>query len=306
MSVEISSDKKKGGTLEDDNNILCTTNQVVEVVKAENEFMSEDEDDNDENSKKPLISGEEEFQAVKKTEATQALIRAGMGASLGKKVDHSTGIEVVKSDKTTEEDAESIEGDDRLYDSDHEDYDLDDRAKDLALGSMMLRRSKAKQIIDASYNRFAWNDQADLPDWFMDDEEKNYRPQVDIPRELIDQMREKFMSMATKPVKKVAEARMRKKRQLNKKVNVAKKKATEIANLPDMSTQEKLKSIDKAMRGAQVKKPSKVYVVSTRGGRKSAGEKKKMRDGGGKIKFVDARMKNDMRNTKRKKRQGKK
>jgi hypothetical protein len=32
--------------------------------------------------------------------------------------------------------------------------------------------------VDASYNRFAWNDPQDLPDWFVDDEHKHYRPQV--------------------------------------------------------------------------------------------------------------------------------
>lgn len=48
--------------------------------------------------------------------------------------------------------------DDRNYDSDDEDYDQHDRAMTLALGTMMLRHSKKKALVDASYNRFAWND----------------------------------------------------------------------------------------------------------------------------------------------------
>lgn len=68
--------------------------------------------------------------------------------------------------------------DDRKYDSDHEQWDDEERAATLAIGTMMLRRSKAKQLVDASYNRFAWNDASDLPEWFVDDEEKHYRPQV--------------------------------------------------------------------------------------------------------------------------------
>jgi AdoMet-dependent rRNA methyltransferase SPB1 len=34
----------------------------------------------------------------------------------------------------------------------------------------MLRKSRAKKLVDASYNRYAWNDPSDLPEWFVDDE----------------------------------------------------------------------------------------------------------------------------------------
>jgi AdoMet-dependent rRNA methyltransferase SPB1 len=169
----------------------------------------------------------------------------------------------------------------------------------------MVQKSKAKDVIDASYNRYAWNDSAELPDWFCDDEEKHYRPQIPISKEIITQMRERFMEMATKPVKKVAEARGRKQRQQLKKLKAAKKKATDIANLPDMSTREKLKAIDKAMKGAKMKKQNKVYVVSRRGGKsntaQSAGKKPS-----GKVKLVDVRMKKDKRNEKIKAKRGRK
>lgn len=61
-----------------------------------------------------------------------------------------------------------------------EPYDDDDRARQLALGTMMLRKHRAKEMVDAAYNRFSWNDDADLPDWFVDDEKKHHRPQVPI------------------------------------------------------------------------------------------------------------------------------
>jgi len=47
--------------------------------------------------------------------------------------------------------------DDRDYDSDNEEYDSHDRAMTLALGTLMLKRSRKKALVDASYNRFAWN-----------------------------------------------------------------------------------------------------------------------------------------------------
>merc|ERR1719215_2207230 len=129
------------------------------------------------------------------------LIKAGMGKVENDTVD--TGFEVVVS-KTLPV------LDDRKYDSENEDYDSDDQARTLALGTMMLRRSKPKELVDASYNRFAWNDPPDLPDFFVDDEAKNYRPQLPIPPELLAKMKERFASLAAKPIAKVAENRVRK------------------------------------------------------------------------------------------------
>ncbi|KAG7385655.1 AdoMet-dependent rRNA methyltransferase spb1 [Phytophthora pseudosyringae] len=236
------------------------------------------------------------------TTEKKALIRSGMGAALKGNESSSDKFEVVAAGEELEENALPVM-DDRNYDSDHEDYDAEDRAKTLALASMMIHKSKAKDMIDASYNRYAWNDSEALPDWFADDEEKHYRPQIPIPKNVLAQMKERFMEMATKPVKKVAEARGRKQRLQMKKMKAAKKQATDIANLPDMSTREKLKAIDRAMRGANVKKESKVYVVSTRGGTKTAGGKKA---GKGKVKLVDPRMKSDKRNADIRAKRGKK
>ncbi|EGZ15593.1 hypothetical protein PHYSODRAFT_561340 [Phytophthora sojae] len=232
----------------------------------------------------------------------KSLIRSGMGAAL--KGDHGSSdkFEVVAAGEEPDENALPVM-DDRKYDSDHEEYDAEDRAKTLALASMMVQKSKAKDLIDASYNRYAWNDSEALPDWFADDEEKHYRPQIPIPKNVLAQMKERFMEMATKPVKKVGEARGRKQRLQMKKLKAAKKKATDIANLPDMSTREKLKAIDRAMKGAKLRKESKVYVVSTRGGTKTAGGKKA---GKGKVKLVDPRMKSDKRNADIRAKRGKK
>lgn len=232
------------------------------------------------------------------TREKKALIRSGMGAALQSDAKDTGAFEVVEAENVLPV------MDERKYDSDYEDYDPEDRAKALALATMMMKKSKAKDMIDASYNRYAWNDSAELPDWFEDDEEKHYRPQIPIPKQIMEQMKERFMEMATKPVKKVAEARGRKQRQQMKKLKAAKKKATDIANLPDMSTREKLKAIDKAMKGARIKKENKVYVVSRRGGRSAASTGKKGESG--KVKIVDPRMKSDKRNKELRAKRGKK
>ncbi|CAK4074171.1 unnamed protein product [Aphanomyces euteiches] len=249
-----------------------------------------------EDSKKPLTA-----QQMQRKQEKEALIKAGMGASVNSSstLSASSTFEVVKADD------ELPVVDSREYDSDHEDYDEEDKARTMAIATMMLKKHKAKEIVDDSYNRYAWNDPSDLPDWFVDDEERHYRPQLQVPKHLMDQMKEKFMDIATKPVKKVAEARARKRRQMMKKVKAAKKKANDIANLPDMSTREKLKAIDKAMKSAKVKKESKLYVVSRRG-RSAANSKGYKKGDKGAVKVVDPRMKKDKRNAekrdKRKKR----
>lgn len=78
--------------------------------------------------------------------------------------------------------------DDRSYDSDSEDYDEHDKAMTLAIGTMMLRGSKKKNLVDSSYNRFAWNDPRGLPSWFLDDEMKHNKPQLPVPKALLDQV----------------------------------------------------------------------------------------------------------------------
>jgi len=114
----------------------------------------------------------------------------------------------------------------------------------------MLNKSKRRKMIDASYNRYAWNDPEDLPAWFLDDQEQHNRPQVELPPDVLQQMRERVAQMAARPIAKVAEARARKQKRLQAKLKAAKKKADLIANQPDMSANDKKRAIDKAMKGA--------------------------------------------------------
>ncbi|CAM9652593.1 unnamed protein product, partial [Phaeothamnion confervicola] len=140
-----------------------------------------------------------------RTQRKRDLIRAGMGAAL-------TGDGDAAAAAAGGGSAPSSRGASSSAGSGGENYDDEDRAQQLALGTMMLRRHRAKALADAAYNRFAWNDDRNLPSWFVDDEQQHYRPQVPIPKELLEQMRQKFMSLAAKPIKKVAEARARKRK----------------------------------------------------------------------------------------------
>ncbi len=190
--------------------------------------------------------------------------------------------------------------DDRTFDSDEENYDDIDRARHLAMGAMMLKQHRKKEFMDAAYNRYSWNDPKGLPSWFVDDEERHYRPQVPIPKHLLDRMSEKFKSLSTKPIKKVAEARARKRKRLELRMKNAQKQAAALAANPDMSEREKLRAVKSSMHKVRSMsdKPTKMYVAS----RKFHGGKPATKAGktkGAKVKFVDARLRSDTRGLKR-------
>jgi AdoMet-dependent rRNA methyltransferase SPB1 len=108
------------------------------------------------------------------------------------KVSNDAGFEIVPAETEMSALAQELmpgRVDPRSYDSDSEDYDTHDRTRTLALGTMMLRHSKKKALVDASYNRFAWNDPKNLPSWFMDDEMRHNKPQLPIPNALLEQVR---------------------------------------------------------------------------------------------------------------------
>lgn len=245
--------------------------------------VADDEDDDvnlDGNSKKKLTEAQKKNQLE-----ARALIKAGMGGNVQGLDGKDTGFEVVPSTQ-----GPLSVFDTRKYDSENEEYDSDDYAKTLALGTMILRKSKEKALVDASYNRYAWNDPQNLPDWFVDDENRHYRPQLPIPPELLEKMRAKFLNLATRPIAKVAEARSRKNKMAKVKLAAAKKKAESVANSSEMSEATKLKAISKAMRGKEASRPGKTYVVSKKGG----GSK-----GGKGVKLVDKREKSDKRSMER-------
>jgi AdoMet-dependent rRNA methyltransferase SPB1 len=249
------------------------------------------DDDNAQDAKLEHMSEAQRAKVLKARE----LIKAGMGKAAERNDvgdgEDTTAIEVVPQGGSGLPIMDT-----RKYDSDNEAYDSDDYAQTLALGTMMLRRSKEKAFVDASYNRYAWNDPEGLPEWFVDDENRHYRPQLPIPPALLAKMKEKLMALSTKPIAKVAEARARKNKRAKDKLAAAKKQAEAVANNPDMSETMKLRAISKALRGQETRKPSKTYVVAKKG-RASKFAKKG-------VKMVDRRMKSDKRGMDRKEKRG--
>lgn len=256
--------------------------KAKKLGEAEGEFaLAPEEDDGEDEEEQAEIAKMEGLSEEKKQKLLKAreLIKAGMGSGMGEVGDDGNkAFEVVEADRPLPV------MDDRKYDSGHEDYDSDDYAKTMALGTMMLRNSKAKALVDASYNRYAWNDPDGLPEWFVDDENRHYRPQLPIPDALLQKMKEKQAALSVRPIAKVAEARARKNRKAQLKLSAAKKKAQALAGSSEMSESMKLKQISKALRSSDGKKGGKEYMVAKKGRKGVKGTIS-----------VDKRMKNDKR-----------
>ena len=119
-----------------------------------------------------------------------------------------------------------------------------------------------------------------------------------IKPELLAEMKARFQSLAAKPIKKVAEARARKRTRAEARLKAAKKRAEAVANDPDMSAGRKLKEVERAMaRASKQKRPDKVYVVASKSksGVRKATSAPKGATKGSRVVSVDARMKKDKR-----------
>ena len=96
----------------------------------------------------------------------------------------------------------------------------------MTLAHQLARGEKsAHDIIDEGYNKYAFKDRDGLPDWFLDDEGRHDKPHKPISKEAADAIKEKLRAYNARPIKKVAEARARKKFKQAQRLEKLKKKA---------------------------------------------------------------------------------
>ncbi|KAK1162417.1 pre-rRNA 2'-O-ribose RNA methyltransferase FTSJ3 [Acipenser oxyrinchus oxyrinchus] len=171
----------------------------------------------------------------------------------------------------------------------------------LALGTIIAAsKKKQRDLVDQSFNRYAYNEEVDeVPEWFLDDEKKHHQQKIQVTRELVEEYKERWKELNARPIKKVAEAKARKKRRMLKKMEQAKKKAEAVVNTVDISEREKMAQLKNIYKKAGIGKEKRevTYLVSKKGAgrkvRRPAGVK-------GQFKVVDGRMKKDLRGMKRK------
>lgn len=174
-------------------------------------------------------------------------------------------------------------------------------AEGLALGCQIATSKKrARDLVDGSFHRFASSEEVwDVPAWFLDDEGKHRKKPTPVTKEMVEEFKQKWKEIDARPIKRVAEAKARKKRRMLKKMESAKKKAEAVVNIVDISEREKMAQLKNIYKKAGLGKEKRevTYVVTKKGAgrkvRRPAGVK-------GAFKVVDGRMKKDMRAMQRK------
>ena len=150
--------------------------------------------------------------------------------------------------------------------------------EELALGEKLVRSKKARRdIMDDGWHRFM-HDDTNLPDWFVKEEELHMKKKPDVDPETVAKYRERAKELNVKTIKKVVEAKARRKRKVARKLDQAKKKSAAILESEDTGSREKAKEIKALYRKAHMAgKPKEVsYVVA----RKHKAEKRSQRPSG--------------------------
>jgi len=162
---------------------------------------------------------------------------------------------------------------------------------------MLVNRQKSKtDLINDGFNRYSLNSKEGPPTWFLDDESKHYKTNIPVTKEAITALRNKLRSLDARPIKKVAEAKARKKLKAAQRLEKAMKKAEGVNETTDMTEREKAKQIEKLMQkglsgGKKTKKEVKLVVA--KGVHK--GIKGRPKGVKGRYTMVDSRMKKEVR-----------
>ncbi|KAF7158408.1 hypothetical protein CNMCM5623_003411 [Aspergillus felis] len=172
-------------------------------------------------------------------------------------------------------------------------------AEAMALAQQMATGEKKSQdIVDDGFNRYAFRDVDGLPEWFLDDETKHSKLQRPITKAAAAAIKEKLRAINARPIKKVMEAKGRKKMKAAQRLEKLRKKSALLADDEALSERDKSQAISKLMSKATKKKPKQqVKLVVAKGANR--GISGRPRGVKGRYKIVDSRMKKDIRAQKR-------
>ncbi|KAI0157896.1 AdoMet-dependent rRNA methyltransferase spb-1 [Hypoxylon sp. FL1284] len=205
--------------------------------------------------------------------------------------DEKDGFEVVKQDQEDDdwEDQDKRRADGTL------DIDII-TAEAMTLAHQLATGQKTNyEVVDEGFNKHAFRDRDGLPDWFIDDETRHDKRQKPITKAAAAAIKEKQRALNARPIKKVREAKARKKFKAAQRLEKLRKKSDLLAGEEGMTEKEKADSISKLLAKAAKKKPQRppAKLVVARG--VNRGIKGRPNGVKGRYKIVDPRMKKELR-----------
>uniref|UniRef100_M1BVT7 Ribosomal RNA methyltransferase n=3 Tax=Solanum tuberosum TaxID=4113 RepID=M1BVT7_SOLTU len=167
--------------------------------------------------------------------------------------------------------------------SDESGDDIDRKAEILSVAKKLILKRQRESNMDDGYNKYMFDDEG-LPYWFVEEEKRHRQLIMPVTKEEIAAIRAQFKEINACPAKKVAEAKARKKRAAQRKLDKIRKKANSISDQADVSDRSKSRMIEQLYKKATPKRPEMEYVVAKKGVQVKVGR--------GKV-LVDRRMKKD-------------
>lgn len=286
--------KEKGGVIKgmNDDDMIIPEEKVTDISETKTvrerkveekdsavEMDSEDDDDTDTESEESESDSDSDYDTKEFYKQQKKAINEKKKEGKEKKSNKSSDFEEVP--------VENISG-----------MKLD--AQGLALGSALVSsRKRRREVIESGYHRYMFND-TNLPDWFEKDEKKHHRVRLPVTKGDMEEYRLKMKAVDANPIKKIAEAKARKKRKQAKRLEKARKKADAINDTEDVTDREKWQQIKQVYKKAGLltsKKKEVTYVVAKKG---LAGKRVSRPQGvKGPYKVVDPRLKKDSRGKQR-------
>ena len=201
---------------------------------------------------------------------------------------NQNGFEVVEAGQTDWE-AEGEPRKDGRLDIDIITVEAMSLAQQVALG-----QKSTQDLVDDGFNKYSFRDTDGLPQWFLDDEGKHSKPHRPISAAGAAAVKEKIRALNARPIKKVREAKDRKKFKAAQRLEKLRKKSALVADDEAISEKDKAQNIAKLISKSTKTKPrQQVKLVVAKGGNR--GISGRPRGVKGKYKIVDARLKKDVR-----------
>ncbi|CAJ0769273.1 5980_t:CDS:10 [Entrophospora sp. SA101] len=239
-----------------------------------------------------------DLKLINKTGSSENIEKNGTVKSNGKSLkrkaaeiqddDNDEDIEIVPVDKDSDEEM----WDANIPDEDEKKMKRAQKiglitAEAITLAQQLVNGKKTKEdLIDDGFRRYVYNDKEGLPLWFADDEKKHNKPNLPITKEAVNVIRERMKALNARPIKKIAEAKARKKIRIVKKLKKLQKKTDAIADTSDMTEKEKANTISKMVGKVQKKTKKDIKLVVAKGS--ARGIKGRPKGIKGRYRMVDA------------------